>query len=96
LAITRQQVLHIATLARLELDEAEVESFREDLDEILGYVEKLEQLDTTGVEPTTHAVELVMQLRGDAVEQRLTGDDVLGNAPDVADEHFRVPKVVED
>ena len=95
MAVTRDEVLHIATLARLRLTDAEAETYEGQLSEILNYVDKLNELDTTGVEPTTHAVELQMQLRDDEVEQRLEREDVLGGAPDRAEGHFRVPKVVE-
>lgn len=96
MAISREQVLHIARLARVELSEAEVEHYRDDLSSILDYVDKLDELDVGEVEPTTHAVELESRLRPDEVEQRLTHDEVLQNAPDSETGHFRVPKVVED
>ncbi len=95
MAISREQVLHIARLARVELSDDEVERYREDLSSILDYVDKLAELDVEGVEPTTHAVALESRLREDAVEQRLSHEDVLNNAPDSEDGQFRVPKVVE-
>ncbi len=95
MAVNRDEVLHIARLARLRLTDEEAEKYEGQLSKVLNYVEKLNELDTTDVEPTTHAVELQMQLRDDEVEQRLDHDDVLGGAPDQADGHFRVPKVVE-
>lgn len=95
MAVDRDEVLHIARLARLRLTEAEVTTFQQQLSDILEYVAQLDELDTADVEPTTHAVPLVMHLRPDIVEPRLTHDDVLANAPDAADGHFRVPKVVE-
>ena len=96
MSVDREETLHIAKLARLRLSDHEVETFGAQLSEILDYVQQLNELDTTGVEPTTHAVPLVMALRPDAVEPRLTHDEVLANAPDAADGHFRVPKVVGD
>mgnify|MGYP006189028747 CR=1 FL=1 len=95
MAINRENVQHIARLARLRLEPDEVETYQGQLSAILDYVDKLEQLDTADVEPTTHAVPLAMRLREDVVEQRLSRDEVLSNAPDEADGHFRVPKVVE-
>lgn len=95
MAVNRDEVLHIARLARLRLSEAEVETFGAQLSSILDYVEQLNELDTADVEPTTHAVPLVMHLRPDAVESRLSREEVLANAPDASDGHFRVPKVVE-
>lgn len=96
MAISRDQVLHIARLARIELDDDQVEHYREDLSSILDYVDKLDELDVTDVEPTTHAVALESRLRDDEVEQRLDHDDVLKNAPESESGQFRVPKVVED
>jgi aspartyl-tRNA(Asn)/glutamyl-tRNA(Gln) amidotransferase subunit C len=95
-AISREQVLHVARLARIELDDDDVEHYRGDLSSILDYVDKLGELDLAGVEPTTHAVELASRLRDDEVEQRISADAALGNAPDVETGHFRVPKVVEE
>ena len=95
MAVDREEVLNIAKLARLRLSETEVEVFREQLSEILDYVEKLSEVDTSEVEPTTHAVPLAMHLRADEPRSRLTREEVLSNAPDQADGHFRVPKVVE-
>lgn len=96
MAISREQVLHIARLARIELEEGDVERYREDLSSILEYVDKLGELDLDGVEPTTHAVELAGRLREDEVEQRISRESALANAPDVETGHFRVPKVVEE
>ena len=96
MTISRDQVLHIARLARVDLDEEEVERYREDLSSILGYVDKLDELDVSDVEATTHAVELDARLRDDEVEQRLTPEQVMQNAPDAETGHFRVPKVVEE
>ena len=95
MAVDASEVLKIARLARLRLSEAEVASFGAQLSEILDYVEKLSEVDTTGVEPTTHAVPLVMHLRPDEAESRLTREQVLGGAPASEDGMFRVPKVVE-
>lgn len=93
--ISRDTVLHIARLARLELAEAEVDAYQRDLSQILGYVAQLDELDTSNVEPTSHAVPTAMRFREDAAEPRLTRDEVLSNAPASEDGMFRVPKVVE-
>lgn len=95
MAISKDDVLHIARLSRLQLRDDEVESFRANLTDILGYVEKLDELDTSNVEPTTHAVDTSMRLRDDEVERRLTIDDVTSNAPESEDGMFRVPKIVD-
>ena len=93
--ITRETVLNIARLSRLRLSDEEVESQRHDLTQILGYVAKLDELDTSNVEPTAHAVETSMRFREDVVEDRLTREDVLLNAPAVQDKMFQVPKIIE-
>ena len=95
MSIDREQVLHIARLARLRLSDEEVERFQSQLGVILDYADSLSSVDTSGVEPTTHAVPLQITAREDVVEARLERDDVLRNAPDSADGQFRVPKVVE-
>ncbi len=96
MTISREQVLHIARLARIELSDDEIERYRDDLSSILGYVDKLDELDVSDVEATTHAVALDSRLRDDEVEQRLTPEQVMQNAPDTETGHFRVPKVVEE
>ena len=65
--ITRDEVLHVARLARLELSDTEIERMREQLDAILTYIDRLKALDVTGVEPTSHAVPLVNVMRDDEV-----------------------------
>ena len=95
MSISRQQVEHIAKLARIELEESEVEQFQEDLSAILEYVEKLEELETDQVEPTTHAVLSEMAGRADEQEESLSREEALQNAPDSEEGQFRVPKVVD-
>jgi aspartyl-tRNA(Asn)/glutamyl-tRNA(Gln) amidotransferase subunit C len=95
MTISRAQVLNIARLARVKLDDDQVEHYRKDLSSILEYVDKLDELDVSDVEPTTHAAAVEPRLRDDEVDQRLDHDDVLKNAPQCEDGHFRVPKVVE-
>ncbi len=95
MTIDAEEVERIAELAHLDLDDAEIEALREDLAEILAYVDKLEELDTEGVEPTTHAVLQRMIGREDGAEQGLSREEVLSNAPDEQDGQFRVPKAVE-
>jgi aspartyl-tRNA(Asn)/glutamyl-tRNA(Gln) amidotransferase subunit C len=96
MAISREQVQHVARLARVKLDDDQVEHYREDLSSILDYVDKLEELDVSEVEPTAHAGTVEPRLRDDEVEQRLDHDAILKNAPDSEAGQFRVPKVVED
>ena len=94
--IQKSDVEHVARLARLALTEAEIERMREQLNGILGNIEKLNELDTTAVEPTSHAVPLVNVMREDETTPCLPRDEALANAPDHAGEFFRVPRIIED
>ncbi len=94
--ISRQDVEHVARLARLELSDAELERMREQLNAILGYIDKLRELDIANVEPTSHAVPLVNVMREDEVVPCLPQDQMLANAPDRVGELFRVPRIIED
>ncbi|MEK7715824.1 MAG: Asp-tRNA(Asn)/Glu-tRNA(Gln) amidotransferase subunit GatC [candidate division NC10 bacterium] len=94
--ITREDVEHVARLARLELNDDELERMREQLNAILGYIDKLRELDVTNVEPTSHAVPLVNVMREDEVAPCLPQDQMLANAPDRVGELFRVPRIIED
>ena len=94
--IQRKDVEHVARLARLALTDAEIERMREQLNGILAYIEKLNALQTEGVEPTSHAVPMVNVMRDDAPGPCLPRDEALANAPDRAGEFFRVPRIIED
>ena len=94
--ISLQEVEHVAHLARLELSGAEKERMRRELDGILSYIDKLRALDTTGVEPTSHAVPLTNVLRDDVEKPSLPRDEMLANAPDRHGELFRVPRIIEE
>jgi aspartyl-tRNA(Asn)/glutamyl-tRNA(Gln) amidotransferase subunit C len=89
--IDREQVLHVARLARLELTEAEVGHMSEELSKILGHIEKIGELDLMGVPPTTHVVEVPSALRPDEPEPSLPVEVALASAPAVADGGFLVP-----
>ncbi len=93
--ITRNEVLHVARLARLALTEDEVEMFTHQLSNILAYVEKLNELDTGEIEPTSHVLEVQNVLRDDEVHESPGRDKILLNAPDKSGEFFRVPRVIE-
>ena len=95
MAVTRDDVLHVAQLARLAVSAGQVEAFQRELDAILAHFEKLNQLDTSNVPPTSHALSLVNVLRNDVRRPSLTQDEALANAPVKAFGHFRVPKVIE-
>ena len=94
--IQRKDVEHVARLARLALTDAEIERVREQLNGILTYIEKLNELDTSDVEPTSHAVPLVNVMRDDEAGPCLPREEALANAPDRAGEFFRVPRIIED
>ena len=94
--ISRKDVEHVARLARLALDEGELERIREQLAAILAYIDKLRALDVEGVEPTSHAVPLVNVMREDEIAPCLPEDEALANAPDRVDDMFRVPRIIED
>ena len=94
--IERKDVEHVARLARLALTDAELEKMRDQLNGILAYIEKLNSLETEGVEPTSHAVPLVNVMRDDEPGPCLPRDEALANAPERAGEFFRVPRIIED
>jgi aspartyl-tRNA(Asn)/glutamyl-tRNA(Gln) amidotransferase subunit C len=87
---------HVARLARLHLSDAEKARMGEQLTKILTYIDALRALDTEGVEPTTHAVPVVNVMRDDEIRPCLSRDEMLANAPDRADDFFRVPRIIED
>lgn len=92
--IRREEVEHVAHLARLHLDDDELEKMTEQLDTILSYVAKLEELDTTGIEPTTHAFSITNAFREDIVKKSLDQKEALANGPDHSDDSFVVPRVI--
>ena len=94
--IERKDVEHVARLARLALTDAELEKMRDQLNGILAYIEKLNALETDGVEPTSHAVPLVNVMRDDETWTCLPQDVALANAPERSDAFFRVPRIIED
>jgi aspartyl-tRNA(Asn)/glutamyl-tRNA(Gln) amidotransferase subunit C len=89
--IDREQVLHVARLARLELGEDEVARMTGELSSILGHIEKIGELDLDGVEPTSHVVTVENALRPDEPRPSLPRDVALASAPAVADDGFSVP-----
>jgi aspartyl-tRNA(Asn)/glutamyl-tRNA(Gln) amidotransferase subunit C len=97
--ITREDVLRVADLAYLDLSDAELETYRAQIDEILEYVGKLNELDTTNVEPMAQVLaddqSADATLREDLVVPCAVADDVLQHAPEPEPPYFRVPKVIE-
>lgn len=95
MALTTDDVLHIARLARLRLDPAEVERYAAQLGSILGHFEALAAVDTEGVEPTANPLPLRNVMREDATRPSLPREEALANAPQVEDGHLRVRAVLE-
>lgn len=93
--ITREEVEHVALLARLKFNEDEVERFTTQMNSILEYMGKLAELDTTHVEPTFHAVAQTNVFRQDMVKPSIPQELSLSNAPDADHGFFRVPKIIE-
>jgi aspartyl-tRNA(Asn)/glutamyl-tRNA(Gln) amidotransferase subunit C len=93
--LTQKEVLHVAALARLNIDESLIDTFAEQLGDILEYVETLDRLDTRDVPPTFHAVNKSNAFREDITTGHLDRDSALSNAPDGDDGYFIVPKVIE-
>lgn len=95
LKITRHEVEYVAHLARLQFDEEEKEKFTSQLNDILSYMDILNKVDTSGIEPTTHAIDLTNAFRDDIVKESVGTEVTLANAPDAFGDCFRVPKVIE-
>jgi aspartyl-tRNA(Asn)/glutamyl-tRNA(Gln) amidotransferase subunit C len=95
MALSREEVSHIAELAKLGLTEEETERFREQLSAILDYAAMLQQLDTAAIPPTASVLDLQNVMRADEVRPSMLREDVLANAPDVEAGQFRVKAVLE-
>jgi aspartyl-tRNA(Asn)/glutamyl-tRNA(Gln) amidotransferase subunit C len=95
MALDTDTVRRIARLARIHVDDADLAPLADELNNILGWIEQLDEVDTDGVEPMTSVVEMVQRLRADQMSDGNLQDEVLANAPAAADGFFAVPKVVE-
>ncbi|MBD7970714.1 Asp-tRNA(Asn)/Glu-tRNA(Gln) amidotransferase subunit GatC [Paenibacillus gallinarum] len=95
MSITNQDVQHVAKLARLNLSEEEETQLTEQLNAILQYAEKLNELDTDGIEPTTHVLHVSNVMREDEVRESLPIEKVMLNAPDEEDGQIKVPAILE-
>ena len=93
--LTRDQVLHIAELAKLGLTDEETELFAEQLSEILDYASMLNRLDTESIPPTAQAIRRVNVLREDVVQPSLSSEEALANAPQRRDDYFQVKPILE-
>ncbi len=95
MSVTKKDVEHIAKLARLEFNDEEINDYTQQLNKILEYVDKLNELDTENVEPLSHPVEGSNVFREDELKTSVSRDEALANAPDRTDEFFKVPKVIK-
>lgn len=93
--ITKEEVEYVAHLARLDFSEEEKVKFTAQLNDILMYMDKLNEVDTSGIGPMSHAIALQNAFRDDTVKDSLTQDISLSNAPEAKGPFFRVPKVIE-
>ena len=96
MSLTADEVRKVADLARLELSDAELETMARQLSAIVGYIDQLQSLDTDGVEPLAHAVDLHDVFRADVPGASLSEDEALANAPARKDNYYRVPAVFGD
>ena len=92
--ISSSDVRKVAQLARLELSDDQIETYTSQLEEILSYVDKLQEIDTENVPPTTRAVEVVNAMRDDSVDVNSSREDILSQAPHREGDFFRVPKIL--
>ncbi len=95
MSVTEKEVRHVAKLARLALSDAEIDKMVPELNNILGWVEQLGEVNTDGIEPLTAVIDLKLRLRDDVVDDGGVRDAVLLNAPDAQHGFFAVPKVIE-
>lgn len=95
LQLTRNQVAHVATLSRLSLTDTELDTFTHQLQDILEYIEMLEEVDTENTEPMVHAIEQQNVFREDEIADSLPRDEALKNAPATDGSYFLVPPILE-
>jgi len=96
MALSQEEVRKVALLARLELTDEEIASQAKHLNDLLGQFEKLQALDVTGIEPTSHSIPIVNVLRADVERPSLSREETLANAPEARDGCFVVPRIVAD
>ena len=95
-AISREEVRHVAMLARLELSDGDVDQYATILNRILGYFAKLNELDTDGVAPTSHPAPIKNVFREDEARPSLPVEEALANAPEVEADCFKVPQIIQE
>lgn len=94
MSIRREEILHVVELARLEIAEEEIDAFAAQVAEILGYIDRLREVDTAGVPATAHAGFLQNAFREDEERGHLPREEALANAPEADEESFLVPRVI--
>jgi aspartyl-tRNA(Asn)/glutamyl-tRNA(Gln) amidotransferase subunit C len=94
MSISKKDVEHVAKLARLELTEEEKALYTEELNAVLGFMDTLNQLDTSDVLPTSHVLDIKNVFREDVIEPSMEPEEVVANAPAAKDNQFRVPKIM--
>ena len=94
MSISKEEVEKVASLARLELSEPEVEVMAEQMGTVLGYIAKLEEIDGTNIKPTTHVLDIENSFRDDVMQPSLTQEEALANGPDQNGEAFVVPRIL--
>ncbi|MCX7710775.1 MAG: Asp-tRNA(Asn)/Glu-tRNA(Gln) amidotransferase subunit GatC [Clostridia bacterium] len=93
--VTKETIEHVANLARLNLTEQEKEKLTTEMEDIISYVDKLNELDTSGVSPTAHVIPIKNVFREDEAKASYDREKILANAPSTENGCFKVPKVVE-
>jgi aspartyl-tRNA(Asn)/glutamyl-tRNA(Gln) amidotransferase subunit C len=96
MSVSKEDVEKIAKLAKLKFSDEELENFTPQMNEILNYMDKLNELDTENVEPLSHPVEQINVFREDKLRQSIFTEDALKNAPSKDEQFFKVPKVIGD
>jgi aspartyl-tRNA(Asn)/glutamyl-tRNA(Gln) amidotransferase subunit C len=94
--VSREEVEHVAQLARMALTSQDLERVGTELNRILEHFNRLQELDTEDVAPTSHAIPMTNVFREDQVGESLSVEDVVENAPERSDDFFKVPRIVED
>ena len=96
MSITKKDIEYVSKLARINMDEKEIESFTKQLDKILAYMNKLNELNTDNIKPTSHILNIINVKREDKLtDESLSNNEALKMAPEKEDEFFKVPKVIE-
>jgi aspartyl-tRNA(Asn)/glutamyl-tRNA(Gln) amidotransferase subunit C len=96
MAVSKEEVEKIAKLAKLKFTDEELKNFTPQMNEILNYMDKLNELDTENVEPLSHPVEQINVFRDDKLNKSVSTEEALKNSPSKDDQYFKVPKIIGD